>query len=67
MATLKQQRELLEYVLFRTKEHAERFRKWHEEAAAKAYDMAEAYKLSVQSVEKAEAELQTFLNDHKLL
>lgn len=67
MATLKQKRELLEYTLFRLQEREKRFQEWHEEAAAKAYDMAEAYRVAKELTETAEKELKTFLKDHKLL
>lgn len=63
---ISQQHELLMYAADRAATQIARFRKWHEEAAAKAYDLAEAVSVAESQRSAAVAAVNKFRRIHKI-
>lgn len=63
---IEQQDKLLEYVVDSAADRCRRFRDWHDEAAAKAYDLAEAVRVAELQLDAANLELHRFRKAHKL-
>ena len=63
---IEQQHKLLEYVVTSAADRCRKFRKWSDEAHAKAYDLAEAVRAAEDQLDAANLDLYKFCKAHKI-